>query len=198
MVRAGSLGSPGGENRLLRPPKTTKQRGRASRKKSQTRNRSSRRTRDAIHASFVSRKSSSLKHASRYKSSILIGAILPARRLSLFAARHPISRSSSEKRRVIHRAYSLSRARYSWKLNAAWIAPHSAFCARCDLHNTTTTTRKQHEGIKLTMMFMKLLVVSVKNWGVKGARWKNYEQQERLKEQWVKKKYECIHARLIY
>lgn len=57
---------------------------------------------------------------SRYKSSILIGAILPARRLSLSAARHPISRPSSEKRRlIVNRAYSLSRARYSWKLNAA-------------------------------------------------------------------------------
>lgn len=99
---------------------------------------------------------------SRYKSSILIGAILPARRLSPSAARHPISRPSSEKRRlIINRAYSLSRARYSWKLNAAWIAPHSAFCARCDHHNTETTTRKQQQGIKRTM-FMKLLVVSVK------------------------------------
>lgn len=109
---------------------------------------------------------------SRYRSSILIGAILPARRLSLFAARHPISRPSSEKRRlIINRAYSLSRARYSWKLNAAWIAPHSAFCARCDHHNTETTTRKQQQGIKRTM-FMKLL-----EWALKKLRSEQCDRQ---------------------
>lgn len=45
-------------------------------------------------------------------------------------------------------------------------------------------------------MFMNLLVLSVKKLRGEGCEMKKLEQHQQ--ERTVKKKYECIHARLIY